>query len=64
MHMSNMYCMKLGVTGVGRVDRIEDSCPCLGSDEPGAKVCASFKLLIHVTKHRVLHAELDKYYEM
>src|SRR5260221_8438799 len=46
-----------------RVDRIEDSCPCLSSDEPGAKVCASFKLLIHVVKHRVLHVELDKYYE-
>src|SRR5258708_6232371 len=47
-----------------RVDRIEDSCPHLGSDEPGAKVHASFKLLIHVTKCRVLHVELDKYYEM
>ena len=46
-----------------RVDRIEDSHPCLGSDEPGAKVHASFKLLIHVMKCRVLHMELDKYYE-
>src|SRR5258708_5290669 len=47
-----------------RVDRIEDSCPHLSSDKPGAKVCASFKLLIHVMKCRVLHMELDKYYEM
>src|SRR5258708_35795941 len=46
-----------------RVDRIEDSHPHLGGDEPGAEVHTSFKLLIHVTKCRVLHAELDKYYE-
>src|SRR5258708_18317767 len=47
-----------------RVDRIEDSHPHLGGDEPRAEVHTSFKLLIHVVKCRVLHMELDKYYEM
>src|SRR5258707_15548345 len=45
-----------------RENGIEESHPCLGGDEPGAEVHTSFKLLIHVMKHGVLHAELDKYY--
>ena len=46
-----------------RGNETEQSCPCLGGDCPGARVHTSFKLLIHVSRCRVLHMELDKYYE-